>query len=147
MDSNSIKEYNKIQIGSDIFDIPNDIWINDSLNSLEIKIIDDIDEIYFSFKEEIEKFKVCNVNDWNNFLNLLNIDITDCDLFRVFIKETTKWGLKPMFVNGINSICFEIIIVKMNNFVYFLLFSKSGSKEIESIYFHGIWRVRDGHPI
>ena len=66
----------------------------------------------------------------------------DLETFRIKLAETKKWGIKPLFIDGQNSICFSCFQMETEDFKYLMFYNTSGSKFVESIYFHGLWKLK-----
>jgi hypothetical protein len=119
------------------------IWFEDIDDNLEtcfsVSINENTRVDFYPFKDDLTK--ICNEEELNNIFNQLKINLEFIPLFNIEIIETKKWGKKPLFKQGIKSICFEVIIKEMSNCYYVLFFNKSGTKATESIYVNGIWAI------
>ena len=69
----------------------------------------------------------------------------DISLFRLKMIETSKWGKKPIYTEGADSICFNYYVVSLENVKYFILYNFSGTKNIEFLYIHGIWKINESN--
>ncbi|ASS49382.1 MAG: hypothetical protein A3D31_03330 [Candidatus Fluviicola riflensis] len=94
---------------------------------------------FYPFKDDI--IKICNEEELNHLFGRLGVNLELMPLFNIEIIETKKWGKKPLFRQGIKSICFEVVIKEISNYQYVMFFNKSGSKSIESVYVNGIWAI------
>lgn len=141
-----ITEIYRITIGEnslEVHDLPSTIWL-DNINSTEkfaFKLrLDD------GFAIEIEplsksNYTICSAEDLENLLKKLGIK--SAALLRLEIRDTKKWGRKPLFIGGINSVCFQFLIKELGDGKgrIIVLYNTSGSHEIESIYLHGVWTL------
>lgn len=87
------------------------------------------------------KEEVCDENDLHKMLNLLNLNISYIDFLRIYIKNTKKWGAKPLFKEAANSTCFLYDYEIIDDKGILLLFNVDGTRNIESVYFHGVWEI------
>lgn len=60
---------------------------------------------------------------------------------RIEIRETKKYGLKPILLNGINGKIFYCQLIKSNENSIFMIFNIDGTRGIESVYVHGVWKI------
>jgi len=139
-----IKEINTIRINdksSNKLTVPFSIWL-ESLNDVKqtsFKLIfEDSENVVLDlFSKSI--LTICNVEELEKFMS--SYGISSHHLLRIEFRETNKWGLKPLFINGTNNICFQIFIKDLGSQKVIILYNTSGSHEIESIYLHGIWLI------
>ena len=119
------------------------IWLENIDTCLEtcfnVSINENTHVQFYPFKDELTK--ICNEDELYNLFRQLDINPDLISLFNIEIIDTKKWGRKPLFKQGIKSICFEVIIKKISNCYYAFFFNKSGTKAIESIYVNGIWKI------
>ncbi len=81
---------------------------------------------------------ICSEKDLQNLMKNLYIEDIDISILRLKIIETKKWGKKPIYIEGADSICFSCYKFDTN---YFIIYNTSGTKAIENLYIHGIWEV------
>jgi hypothetical protein len=93
-----------------------------------------------NFNTKNPTYSICNIEDLNEFFKKYH-DNLNLDLLRLEIKNTKRWGLKPLFINGVNNVCFQIFIDQIKNYKLLVLFNCNGAHEIESLYIHGIWLI------
>jgi hypothetical protein len=82
---------------------------------------------------------ICTEQELFNMLNTYSI--SNYDILRLEVRETNKWGRKPLFVNGTNGVCFSACTLNVESDIFLVLYATSGTRGIESIYLHGIWKL------
>jgi len=121
--------------------LPGTIWLDEIGGSISGII---------SFNYSENKAVVCNILNNSTITicteqelwDLLNkYSITSYDALRIEVRDTNKWGRKPLFVNGTNGVCFSAYIYNEQGNNFLLLYATSGTRGLESIYLHGIWKL------
>jgi hypothetical protein len=80
---------------------------------------------------------ICSEQDLRNLIQKLNVNIIDVAILGLKIIETKKWGKKPIYIEGADSVCFSCYQFDKNHFI---IYNTSGTKAIEYLYIHGIWK-------
>ena len=109
-------------------------------NFLKIFLIEDKIMMNFQFSD-LFSYQICSEKELYDLLKNLGIEKIDISIFRLKLIDTKKWGRKPIYSDGADSICFSCynIIIENKNFIVF--YNTSGTKAIEYIYIHGIWSL------
>lgn len=116
-----------------------DVTELDRINGF-IKFSFDSKEISFPlFSSQFSK-GICSENDLQSLLLNLRLHNIDIALFRLKIITTKKWGRKPVYIQGADDICFSCYNITIDNDNYLIFYNTSGTKAIEYLYIHGIWR-------
>ncbi|MBB6329221.1 hypothetical protein HNP24_000171 [Chryseobacterium sediminis] len=138
-----IKEIKEIKLNNQNINLPNDYWLNikEGLIEKEINII--IEDNAFQVMIESNNFKqICNKEDLIALLDKLNLKNIDFEKFRLKSVITKKWGEKIIYDEGARSICFACYCFGDKNIIYLMFLNTDGTKEIENLYIHGIWRIK-----
>ena len=85
--------------------------------------------------------QVCSEDDLNRLLTDLEIFDVDISLFRLKVIETKKWGKKPIYNEGADSICFCCHSKRIGDNMFIIFYNTSGTKEVEYLYIHGVWKI------
>jgi hypothetical protein len=80
---------------------------------------------------------ICSEQDLHNLIQELGMKNIDISILRLKIIETKKWSKKPIYIEGADSVCFCCYQFDKNHFV---IYNTSGTKAIEYLYIHGIWK-------
>lgn len=81
---------------------------------------------------------ICSEDDLQNLTQKLNIKNVNISILRLKIIETKKWGKKPIYIEGADGVCFSCYPFDKNHFI---IYNTSGTKAIEYLYIHGIWKI------
>ena len=84
--------------------------------------------------------QICNYSDLQELPYDINLPIFNLENLRLKIINTKKWGEKIIYNEGAKSLCFSCYYLKNKKNIYIIFFNTNGTKEVESIYIHGIWR-------
>ncbi len=103
----------------------------------------EVENLKFQFNIDRNKSinSICNYNDLKKILSSIHCFSFNLDNLRLKNVNTKKWGEKLIYNEGNKSLCFNIYYVKNENVYYIMFFNTDGTKEIENIYIHGIWKV------
>lgn len=87
----------------------------------------------------VNKFceSICSEHDLQKLIQKLSLKDIDIAVLRLKIIDTKKWGKKPIYIEGADSVCFSFYQLDKNHFI---IYNTSGTKAIEYLYIHGIWR-------
>ena len=137
-----IKEIKEIKLNNQNIILPNDYWLNIKNGLMEKNINIEIENFNVNIRIGDEKniVQICNQNDFHILLEKLSIETIDLEMFRLKVIHTKKWGDKLIYNEGAKSICFSCCYIKNEKGCYMIFFNTDGSKEVENIYIHGIWR-------
>lgn len=137
-----IIEVKQVRInGKDVF-LPTNYWLNIK-NGLVKKDIDiEIENFNINIRVGDKKniVQICNQKDLLILLEKLDMPIVDFEKLRLKIIYTKKWGEKLIYAEGAKSICFSCYSFKEDKECCIMLFNTDGTKDVENIYIHGIWR-------
>jgi len=142
MDTDRIKEIKKISFNEKEeiqLKLPIFHWLSikqNKFNQIFVKVNNDI--IFFLFDSSTKT--ICNKEGLNDLFKILNLDVNNLNVFRIYLRETKKWGVKPLFIDATNNICFKYQYKTFKNKGFLILYNTNGSRNIESIYIHGIWQ-------
>lgn len=138
-----IIEIKQAKIDEKEFFFPFNHWLNIKNGVIDRKVNIGIEN--FDIQIDVyEKYKQINhFNDLKDILNNLNISIIDLDIFRLKLIDTTKWGEKIIYEEGAKSICFSCLYKKIEDSIYLIFFNTDGTKSIENIYMHGVWKIEE----
>lgn len=85
--------------------------------------------------------QICNYNELRELLGDINLSISNLENLRLKIINTKKWGEKIIYNEGAKSLCFSCYSLKNKSNIYIIFFNTNGTKEVENVYIHGIWRI------
>jgi hypothetical protein len=105
-----------------------------------VKICFDSKEIKLPLYSSSCSKEIYSEKDLQNLLMNLGLNDIDIVLLRLKIINTKKWGRKPVYIQGADSIYFSCYHAIIDNENYFIFYNTSGTKAIEYLYIHGIWR-------
>jgi hypothetical protein len=80
---------------------------------------------------------ICSEHDLQKLIQKLGLKDIDIAVLRLKIIDTKKWGKKPIYIEGADNVCFDFYQLDKNHFI---IYNTSGTKAIEYLYIHGIWR-------
>jgi hypothetical protein len=144
MDTNRVNELKHILLidnnQTKEVELPINHWLENDGTDLRIEFQHNEVVMFNPFEKE-QRAEICTENDLREVFASVGLDLNYTSQFRLELKETKKWGVKPLFINGTNTICFLIKQIITEKHVYFLLFNTDGTKAIESFYLHGLWAI------
>jgi ABC-type bacteriocin/lantibiotic exporter with double-glycine peptidase domain len=136
-----MKEIKTIKINDEGWkeiDLPSLIWLNGNENQWIVQVDCNGERIEISKESGVT---ICSENDYDQLMRMLGQEDKNNDPFRIEIRETKKWGKKPLFKNGNNNVCFQVLVKNIEDEILVAFFNFHGTKSIESIYIHGIWLI------
>jgi hypothetical protein len=138
-----IKEIKKIIINEESFCLSKNHLVNVyGLNDKSVKIFFKEEEIMLNFQfSGLSSIQICSEKELCDLLENLGIQKIDISILRLKIIDTKKWGRKPVYSEGADSICFCCYNVIIDNRNFIIIYNTSGTKAIEYIYIHGIWSI------
>jgi hypothetical protein len=137
-----ITEIKHIRINGEGRILPTNYWLNMENGLIEKSINLEIENLNFhiNIRNEENVVYICNQSDLSILLEKLDMPYIDLKEIRLKVIHTKKWGEKLIYDKGAKSICFGCYYFNHKNGYYMIFFNTDGTKEIESIYIHGVWR-------
>lgn len=127
--------------GKEVF-FPFNYWL-DIQNGLTDKTINiEVENLNFQLHINSDKNikKICNYNDLKKLSEDINLSILNLENLRLKIINTKKWGNKIIYNEGAKSLCFSCYSIRSEKEDYIMFFNTDGTKEVENVYIHGIWK-------
>ncbi len=122
---------------------PKDFWLDTEAieNPSQFTVV--LDD-FITFKPLVRSSNVTEVSTEEELEQLLKthgLTMDSLSMLRLEVRETRTMGRKPVFINGNNSKKFKCELVVKHSSSYILLFGLIGTRSLESIYIHGVWKV------
>lgn len=136
-------EIKEIKLNNQNINLPNDYWLNIEEGLIEkVKNISIEGKAFQVMIESNDFIQICNKEDLLALLEKLSLKNIDFEKFRLKTVLTKKWGEKIIYNEGAKSICFACYCFEDKNIIYLMFSNTDGTKEIENLYIHGIWRIK-----
>jgi hypothetical protein len=93
------------------------------------------------YMEDEKGYAICTEEELSRLLTNLRIPKIDISLLRLKIIDTKKWGKKLIYEEGADSVYFNCYYKVFHNTTILVFYNTSGTRGIENIYIHGIWKI------